>query len=76
MSAKELVMKGVDLTPEHSCRVQEETLHKDVISAYAYVDSVQDTCDSPQAQMWYGWALREAFLAGITHATKNCKDII
>ena len=60
-----------DLVPEHTKRYAEDApLHPDILAAYAYVDSVVDVCDlhvgiSPA---WYGWALREAFLSGASHA--------
>jgi hypothetical protein len=46
--------------------------------AYDYVDSVvcnADRMDGP-APMWYGWAIREAFIAGYKAAkTPNQEDI-
>ena len=54
--------------PEHDKRSVGCGLHGDVEAAYAYVESVSDTCDIPSSAAWHGWALREAFLAGISHA--------
>ncbi len=65
-----------DLTPEHTKRGSEdhgqksgEPLNAEIEAAYAYVDSVLDTSDYKPNFAWHGWALREAFLAGISHAT-------
>jgi hypothetical protein len=46
---------------------------RSMVAAYAYVDRVLHTADvhvgiSPA---WHGWALREAFLAGIAHAKED-----
>lgn len=54
--------------PEHDKRSVGCGLHDDVEAAYAYVESVSDTRDIPSPPGWRGWALREAFLAGISHA--------
>ncbi|HFZ8524835.1 hypothetical protein ACSZNZ_22930 [Aeromonas caviae] len=54
--------------PEHDKRSVGYGLHSDVEAAYAYVESVDNTCDIPASNGWHGWALREAFLAGISHA--------
>ena len=58
-----------DLTPEHTKRStpEPEPLHDDVTAAYRYVEKVRDTSDYSDALAWHGWAIREAFLAGITH---------
>lgn len=58
-----------DLTPEHSKRNLnlEQGLHNDVSDAYEYVESVLDTSDFVDEYAWHGWALREAFLAGISY---------
>lgn len=60
-----------DLTPEHTKRgsIDHATvgeIHPDINAAYDYVDSVAHTADVTTPSMWYGWALREAFLAGIS----------
>ncbi|MCP4595736.1 hypothetical protein [Neptuniibacter sp.] len=64
-----------DLTPEHSKRntPDDEPLHPDISAAYDYVDSVLDTSDFKDSYAWHGWALREAFLAGISHAEKHAE---
>jgi hypothetical protein len=40
--------------------------------AYQYVESVAHTADDHVGHRWNGWALREAFLAGM-HAAKSSK---
>lgn len=65
------------LTPEHDKRNashdanfderDSDPLHPDVSAAYNYVDSVINTSDYTNPPAWHGWAIREAFLAGITH---------
>jgi hypothetical protein len=60
-----------ELTPGHGSRQVSDGLHPEVTAAYKYVDSVLSTADaqSPMGgHAWHGWALREAFLAGCTHA--------
>ena len=60
-----------DLTPEHSARSDG---HPEVRAAYEYVDSVVEHADAqnPLAYpAWHGWAVREAFLAGCTHARRT-----
>ena len=65
---------NIDLTPEHTARKQgdDKDLHPEVIAAYRYVESVLDFADVPSSKirgpLWFGWALREAFLAGCSHA--------
>lgn len=54
--------------PEHEKRSMADGLHPDVNAAYGYVISVSDTCDIPSLNAWHGWALREAFLAGVSFA--------
>ena len=54
--------------PEHEKRHTADGLHPDVNEAYSYVMSVSDTSDIPSANAWHGWALREAFLAGVSFA--------
>jgi hypothetical protein len=66
-----------DLTPEHTARRQsdDKSLHPEVLAAYRYVESVLDSADIPSSKLggplWFGWALREAFLAGCSHAAKK-----
>jgi hypothetical protein len=72
-----------DLTPEHTKRGNGHNTfsggqtHPDVSAAYAYVHSVIDVADIVgNSPAWNGWALREAFLAGVSHAenkTQNAK---
>jgi hypothetical protein len=63
-----------DLTPEHTARGNDHNsdapIHPEVNAAYAYVDRVIDVADIDDhgSPAWYGWALREAFLAGCSHA--------
>jgi hypothetical protein len=60
-----------DLTPEHTFRPHGSDSYSEVIAAYKYVDSVLLTADAQSfadKYAWYGWALREAFLAGCSHA--------
>lgn len=59
--------------PEHSARSTPECapLHPDIQMAYDYVESVKDRPDHysiVHQPLWYGWALREAYLAGMTAA--------
>ncbi len=65
-----------DLTPEHAKRDDGHDLHPDVVAAYAYVDRVLNTSDYTNPYAWHGWALREAFLAGISHAAAAPIDVI
>lgn len=67
---------GVDLTPEHSKRRPTDPAapnHPDVQAAYAYVDGVVAKADLQvgNAPAWFGWALREAFLAGCSHGSSR-----
>jgi hypothetical protein len=61
-----------DISPEHTARATNNNLHPEVGAAYAYVDRVLHTADGRSAfngaPAWHGWALREAFLAGCSHA--------
>jgi hypothetical protein len=65
-----------DLTPEHTARNQgdDKELHPEVLAAYRYVESVHDSADMPSNDLvgprWFGWALREAFLAGCSHVAR------
>lgn len=56
------------LAPEHNKRFLDNSIHPDVLAAHNYVESVLDTSDYVGRLIWHGWALREAFLAGISHA--------
>lgn len=57
-------------TPEHDKRMDawKRNENNDIPTAYAYVDSILHTADGGGYYTWHGWALREAFLAGISHA--------
>jgi hypothetical protein len=65
---------ATDLTPEHTARRHgnNEKLHPEVAAAYRYVEKVLDSADIPSSKLggplWFGWALREAFLAGCSHS--------
>lgn len=65
-------MSADDLTPEHNKRATapDEKMHPEVHAAYRYVDSVLPTAnkDDDDCWTWHGWAMREAFLAGCSHA--------
>jgi hypothetical protein len=57
--------------PEHTARAMDGDLHPELKAAYGYVDRVLHTADIQSAlgiPAWHGWALREAFLAGCSHA--------
>ena len=56
------------LDPEHAKRLGKPKGVKEIMAGYNYVTSVLDTADDKHALMWHGWALREAFLAGISYA--------
>jgi len=64
-----------DITPEHTARGMENCFHPEVEAAYAYVGRVLHTADGRSAfnnaPAWHGWALREAFLAGCSHAARE-----
>ncbi len=62
-----------DLIPEHTKRRSGKgcPLHPEVMVAYKYVESISDTSDYRQVLTWHGWALREAFLAGISYEREN-----
>ena len=49
----------------------EGPLPDDVSAAYDYVESVVNTSDYIKPLVWHGWALREAFLAGVTWAEER-----
>jgi hypothetical protein len=59
-----------DLTPEHTKR-GDSIGNTDIDAANKYVGSVIDTSDFLDQYLWHGWALREAFLAGISYAEKK-----
>ncbi len=60
-------------TPEHDKRMTEKGhIHPDVLKSYWYVDSVLWTADAvAHGYAWHGWALREAFLAGMSAAREE-----
>lgn len=72
---------GDSVTPEHDRRDggdhgfnDDGPLHPDLIAAYDYVSrvlSTRDALDAHGCPMWYGWALREAFLAGQSHQQRQ-----
>jgi hypothetical protein len=59
-----------NIIPEHSSRDMKNDLHPEIKAAYAYVHRVLHTADiqAGLSPAWYGWAIREAFLAGCSHA--------
>ena len=64
------------LTPEHNSRHPDSDSYSEVTAAYKYVDSVLSTADAQSpvnGLAWHGWALREAFLAGCTHAAEQLR---
>jgi hypothetical protein len=65
------MIASMDITPEHTARIMDNDLHPEVMASYAYVDRVSHTADiqaAPGIPAWHGWAIREAFLAGCSHA--------
>jgi hypothetical protein len=64
------------LTPEHDKRLhvgpEDRRGHTEVLAANDYVDSRLCTADAHGSNgfAWHGWALREAFLAGISYAER------
>jgi hypothetical protein len=64
------------MTPEHAKRLDQGQF-ADIDAAYDYVTSVMHTGDARicGAPAWHGWALREAFLAGCSHAAKAPKEM-
>jgi hypothetical protein len=48
------------------------------VAAYAYVESVKDTADdkTDAYPMWYGWALRVAFLEGAKWAREHIARVV
>ena len=70
------------MTPEHDKRKTgaDEPLHPEVLAAYEYVENADpdlyenadpDVYEDDRIPYWGGWALREAFLAGITYAQQS-----
>lgn len=59
-----------DLTPEHTKR-GDAIGNLDIAAGCEYVHSVLDTSDYIDEYLWHGWALREAFLAGVSYAEKK-----
>lgn len=41
-------------------------------AAYDYVESIMHTADDKRNFMWHGWALREAFIAGVKYQKERC----
>jgi hypothetical protein len=65
-----------DLTPEHTKRPSDSDSYSEVVAAYRYVHSVvlhADAISPVGGHAWHGWALREAFLAGCSHAKQEVK---
>ena len=55
----------------------QDALSEEHSAAYDFVDSMieQGQVDTDKgAPMWYGWALREAFLAGVEYRERNPKS--
>ena len=70
----------MDITPEHTKRGSVDhgsvgDLHPEIVAAYDYVDSVLHTADVTTPYAWHGWALREAFLAGVSHARATVPNV-
>lgn len=63
--------KSKSLTPEHDKRHSGNGLCVEISASYEYVESVTDTADDGLSLTWHGWALREAFLAGISYNQKE-----
>ena len=71
MAFKMMSNPARDMTPEHTKRAGAARigeLHPDISAAYDYVDSVIDAAIAVDGHAWHGWSMREAFLAGISHA--------
>lgn len=66
-------MSAHNLTPEHDKRAvtPDEKMHPEVIASYDYVRKVVPTaCGTyDMGWCWHGWSMREAFLAGCSHAS-------
>lgn len=60
-------------TPEHAARAKEveaghkpRSIHPDEKEADLYFESIKNTSDYEDEQAWHGWAIKEAFMAGMT----------
>lgn len=52
--------------------IKEENKNLAIVdAAYAYVESVKHTADDRKRLMWFGWALRFAFIAGVEWQKNN-----
>ena len=54
--------------------MEDKDLPPEVIAAYQFVDKMEseaDDIDATGAPLWHGWALREAFLAGVKYVGKE-----
>jgi hypothetical protein len=62
-------MSKIDSAPEIKKRTMgDEDAINELLAASDYVDEVAHTADCKQyPPMWASWALREAFLAGVTY---------
>lgn len=61
-------------TPEHDKRFDawKRGENHDIPAAYKYVESIISTADGGTGlHTWHGWAIREAFLAGISFAQSS-----
>ena len=58
--------------------MKQETTPEDLAgltAAYEFVETMRPQADATNPfPMWYGWALKAAFLAGIKWQKKNSKD--
>lgn len=63
--------------PEHASRIQVDGLHPEVRAAYDYIDRygrrMRSRAQDSVIALYQEWAVREAFLAGITFATERAK---
>jgi hypothetical protein len=71
----EFYIDAKEFTPEHDKRRNKDDT--DIETAYEYVVSVKETSDikNKDEYLWHGWALREAFLAGMSHEKKKHENI-
>ena len=60
IGSKDVILAGIDLMPAHTA-----SSSIDIDRAYVYVSSIMHTADDDKGPLWHGWALREAFLAGM-----------
>ena len=53
--------------------MNKDETNKNIDAAYNFVDKMVERADKMEngCPMWYGWALREAFLAGAEHEKKK-----